>query len=277
MNQQNQVTYRDRFFTDFYLTFCSQLSGNKSQVWGPSPSYTLYLVLSGNGALISADTSWIKAGQWMLIPPLISMEYRPDAGVYWELTRIGFSGRRAGQILSLMDLDTFYKPFLCKNPGQIQCLTQQLLTHDPSLEQILLRQSIACQILSSLTENQALWPEGRHPALNSYVTLATEYIGLHYKEPLTVNQIADHLGITRNYLFTLFKGELHCSPRQYILTFRLKRARELLTHTEYSVEDIALSCGYQDPAVFSKAFRRCYGQTPGQYRKSLPTPSSPPS
>lgn len=281
MKEQNFVTFRDRFFTDFYLSFCSWTSGNKSQAYGPSAScFTLYLILSGNGTITSSSSNQIAAGQWMLIPPSVSADCRPAAGQPWELIRIGFSGIRAGKILTLMGLDTFLTPFHCKNTDHVRLLAEQLLTDDPSLKQILLRQSIACQILALLTENRALWPEGRHPALSSYVSLATEYVSRHYKAPLSVSQIADHLGITRNYLFTLFKGELHCSPRQYILTFRLRRACELLKHTEYSVEDIALSCGYQDPAAFSKAFRRHYGQTPGKYRKDPLTAfplSSPPS
>lgn len=272
--------FHDRLFTDFYISFCSRISGNKSGFFSTSPTcYTLCFVLSGKGVVTSGTASRLERGYWLLIPPGASIQCRPAAHQSWELLRIGFTGRRMGQILSLMGLDDFNTPFLCTDPDHVGLLAKELLSvpDDPSLKQILLRQSVACRILAALAEKQALWPEGRHPALNTYVTDATEYISHHYKEPLTVSQIASHLGITRNYLFTLFKGELHCSPREYILTFRMKRACELLRHTEYSVEDIALSCGYGDPDVFSRAFRKCYGQTPNRFRKNLPTASLPSS
>ena len=58
------------------------------------------------------------------------------------------------------------------------------------------------------------------------------------------------------------------SPQQYLMTFRLTRAAELLNTTEYSVESIAISCGYRDPAVFTKAFKRMHGLSPLKYRQN---------
>lgn len=49
--------------------------------------------------------------------------------------------------------------------------------------------------------------------------------------------------------------------------FRLTRAKEQLTLTDASVANIAMSCGYQDPQVFSKAFKQQFGITPVKYRK----------
>ena len=56
------------------------------------------------------------------------------------------------------------------------------------------------------------------------------------------------------------------SPQQYLANFRLSMASEMLAVTAYPIESVALSCGYQDPLVFSKAFKRKYQITPKGYR-----------
>ena len=53
------------------------------------------------------------------------------------------------------------------------------------------------------------------------------------------------------------------------MTFRITKATELLQLTSLSVESIALSCGYQDPLVFTKAFRQMKKMSPSAYRKEI--------
>lgn len=55
--------------------------------------------------------------------------------------------------------------------------------------------------------------------------------------------------------------------QEYLSVFRLSRANELLDMTDESIEEIASNCGYNDPLVFSKAYKRKYGITPTQHRK----------
>ena len=74
-------------------------------------------------------------------------------------------------------------------------------------------------------------------------------------------------GINRSYLFTLFQEHLHQSPQEYLTNFKIHRACELLRTTQYSLQNIAHSCGYKDAVVFSKAFKQVKGIAPGQYRK----------
>ena len=75
------------------------------------------------------------------------------------------------------------------------------------------------------------------------------------------------MALDRSYLFTLFRRVLDISPRDYLTRFRLTRAKEQLAHTDASVSSIAYSCGYQDPRVFTRAFRQEFGVTPASYRR----------
>ena len=56
-------------------------------------------------------------------------------------------------------------------------------------------------------------------------------------------------------------------PQEYLTNYRLTQAAELLAITDISIESVALSCGYSDPLVFSKAFKAKNGITPSQYRR----------
>ena len=94
-----------------------------------------------------------------------------------------------------------------------------------------------------------------------------EYIRNNYANGITVSDIAGYVALNRSYLFTLFRRVLGVSPQECLTQFRLTRAKEQLTLTDASVANIAMSCGYQDPQVFSKAFKQQFGITPVKYRK----------
>ena len=101
---------------------------------------------------------------------------------------------------------------------------------------------------------------------NRYVHQALEYIRNNYANGITVGDVARYVALNRSYLFTLFRRVLDISPQEYLARFRLTRAQEQLILTDASVTNIAVSCGYQDPQVFSKAFKQQFGITPVKYR-----------
>ena len=76
-------------------------------------------------------------------------------------------------------------------------------------------------------------------------------------------------GIGRSYLYTLFQNSMGMSPQQFLTTFRITKATELLQLTDLPIESIALSCGYRDPLVFAKAFRQMKKMSPSGYRKEM--------
>lgn len=59
------------------------------------------------------------------------------------------------------------------------------------------------------------------------------------------------------------------SPQQFLTTFRITKATELLQLTDLPIESIALSCGYTDPLVFAKAFKQMKNMSPSIYRKEM--------
>lgn len=93
------------------------------------------------------------------------------------------------------------------------------------------------------------------------------YLDRHYLEPLTLNQIAQAMGVSKYHLDRVFLASVGCTPVQYITRRRMARAQTLLGSTRQSVQHIAAQCGYNGYSYFTALFRRTVGMTPGEYRK----------
>lgn len=270
MGSFRSAPLNDDYFKDFYLCYCEKQeypSGFRSEPW-VRDHYTLCHVAEGKGRIISGRKERpLFAGQGILILPGTFCRYQADEGSSFQCLRIGFAGERVKEVLEELNFYNLERIFFSSHLDQLTALSEQMLDSTRgTLEQILLRQSLLYEYLSVLAAD--LEEEGHlDGGFNEYVTKAIGWIREHYGDSgLRVSDLADELGITRNYLFTLFKEAMGHSPLEYITSFRLSRARELLAGTEYSIDGISYSCGYEDPAVFSRAFKRKYHMTPSRYR-----------
>ncbi|SLN70661.1 HTH-type transcriptional activator RhaS [Roseovarius albus] len=84
---------------------------------------------------------------------------------------------------------------------------------------------------------------------------------------LDMKTVAEHARVTPQYLITLFKKNVGTTPARYLWKIRLRRARELLVHTNMSQADIAFECGFKSLPHFSRSVKKQFGMTPAQLRK----------
>ena len=111
----------------------------------------------------------------------------------------------------------------------------------------------------------------QHPLSRSaqgLVRRAMTYIHAHYSDPLNREEIAEHIGISADYLTDCFHQELGITPITYIRRYRIRRACELLRDSDESITQIALAVGFSDGAHFTRAFTREVGVSPRTYRRS---------
>lgn len=101
-----------------------------------------------------------------------------------------------------------------------------------------------------------------HPKLTQAVLLMEANI----EEPLTTDEIAQHVCVSRRQLERIFKQFLSRVPSQYYLELRLNRARQMLQQTSTSIIQIGLSCGFSSGPHFSSAYRNFFGVTPREDR-----------
>jgi len=101
------------------------------------------------------------------------------------------------------------------------------------------------------------------------VRRAIDYIGAHLQEPISLQEVADAVAVTPNYLSAIFKKTVGVSLWSYLTEKRIQRAMGLLeSNPRQNVLQIALACGFNSTAAFNKAFRTYAGCTPKEYRKN---------
>lgn len=110
-----------------------------------------------------------------------------------------------------------------------------------------------------------------HSEDDSRIRRMLDFIGSHFAEELTVEQIAAAAGVGSRECLRCFQRTIQLAPGQYVQRYRMMRGAELLTETGKSISEIALDCGFDSPSYFSGMFRRSFGMTPREYRmKHLP-------
>lgn len=105
------------------------------------------------------------------------------------------------------------------------------------------------------------------PPASHQCTAIRHYIDTHYKEPLSLDDLARETHINKFYLAHAFKEEYGVSPINYMLSRRIQESRYLLRETNMSMSQIARVLGFSSASYFSQSFRRAEGISPIEYRK----------
>jgi AraC-like DNA-binding protein len=133
---------------------------------------------------------------------------------------------------------------------------------------------LACQLLSIHYDHgkqMARVPAARastREELFRRLTNARSLIESSLQQPLHLPQIAASACLSPFHLHRLFSQTFRETPHQYLVRRRLERAIELLTETDLPVTQVCLDCGFQSLGSFSSLFRKTFGASPQQYRRS---------
>ncbi|WPJ96457.1 AraC family transcriptional regulator [Coraliomargarita algicola] len=93
-----------------------------------------------------------------------------------------------------------------------------------------------------------------------------EYILSNYHRPFSQQDMAAHIGISREHISRRFKEAYGVSPGQYCCQFRMTRAKDLLSISYAPISEIARQCGFADANSFTRAFKQCYGISPREMK-----------
>lgn len=110
--------------------------------------------------------------------------------------------------------------------------------------------------------------EVQNAANNRQCAAARRYIDLHFKEALTLDQLAEQVHMNKYYLSHAFKREYGVSPMNYMTSRRIEESKYLLTETDLSTSHIAQLLGFSSLSYFSQVFRRVQNVSPMEYRQS---------
>jgi AraC-like DNA-binding protein len=187
----------------------------------------------------------------------------------WVYYWIGFDGIDVTQLMQLCNI-TMNKPILhYDNMQEITDLIAPLVTLSSGiLSESYVALSQFYLICSKLMQNNHnIKPLSRK---EYYVNQAVSQIQNSYYKDITVQSIADSIGLDRTYLYRIFKEISGIPMQQYIANLRLKRACYFLTDTTMSYNEISYYCGYSSEQYFSMVFKKNMSMTPSAYRKNPP-------
>jgi transcriptional regulator GlxA family with amidase domain len=80
----------------------------------------------------------------------------------------------------------------------------------------------------------------------------------------SVEELSHQVGISRIQLYRKVKSLTNYTPNEFIKTFRLKKAKELLEEKNYNINEISMEVGFSNPSYFSKCFKKHFGYTPSE-------------
>lgn len=123
-------------------------------------------------------------------------------------------------------------------------------------------------------EELLLWcdvinPKADKVDLDERIRAATDWLCRNVEKPVTLEMLADAVGMSVSRLAHLFRDQVGTPPLQYLEAQRMRRAKQLLEVTSLTVKQVAASVGFDNPFYFTLRFKKSTGVSPTDYRKRL--------
>lgn len=273
MEKAYKLEFTNRQSGELYLNTCGCSKTEPLHSFGPAvrPHYLIHFVLNGMGRFAIGGKEYpLEAGYGFIIEPDELAFYQADEENPWTYVWVGFSGSMAGEYIKRMGLSVRH-PIICsQDQEELYSIVRDMMEHNTfGTANELRRNGLLRLFLSVIAGSTSVPVKEEMDKADHYVQKAIEYIRSNYCNPIKITDVAGFVCINRSYLYTLFRNSLKMSPQQFLAIYRITKATELLQVTDFSIESIALSCGYNDPLVFTKAFRQMKDMSPSQYRKNV--------
>lgn len=212
----------------------------------------------------------LKAGDGILIAPHVPHEYRENGGNgLWYTSFLTFDGKLSEDLYKICAVSPYLFVPAADGAWFQEWIDRVIVSHFQNNEMDDSALSVQCfEFLTRLSQLSTGLSQTEHPLYLQYVRPAMQKIESHLSDPLDVDDLAEQLHITPQYLTRLFQRFVGSSVRSYITVLRISRAKELLISRPYTTLDgIADLCGYRDVSYFISVFRQQTGTTPKQFRK----------
>ena len=230
--------------------------------------HLIHFVLYGKGELhINEHIFQLSAGDAFFIPAGKVSYYEASKEDPWCYAWVSFLGINSEMYLYqlMTSTDDVYIVHGLDNQKYKERIFEIISLQGVSTSRYFQANGILFQIMAMLFDDinfqESNWGK------NSVVDEVKFYLDINYAEKIKLRDVAKSFGIHPNYLTRIFHEKYGISPKQYLISLKLKKARRLLTTTELSVSVISSSLGFDDQLAFSKIFKKEFAVSPSEYRK----------
>lgn len=247
-----------------------------SHSYGPATRnhYLFHYVLSGTGILFADDSKGItkeyriKSSQGFMIFPNQITTYISDNKLPWEYVWVEFDGLRVKEALDIAELSFDNPVYHARFKEMREIMVQEMLyltEHGEASPFHLIGHLYLFfdAMLKSITPETN---SHQKKLQDYYIHEALSYIEQNFQNDITVEDIAKICGLNRSYFGKMFKDSTGKTPQQFLMTYRMIKATELLKLTKLSISDISNAVGYPNQLHFSRAFKNIYGIPPREWR-----------
>jgi AraC-like DNA-binding protein len=278
-------TFPKETFVDLGLYQFGWEKCTPSHSFGPASRnhYLFHYVLSGTGELVAEDskgdsqTYAIKSGQGFMIFPNQITTYTADLNVPWEYVWMEFDGLRVKEALEISGISQNLPVYHARSKDIREDMMNEMLYivrhKDDSPIHLVGHLYLFLDYLMRSSMSMDLSKGNK--LQDFYLQQSITFIEQNFQNNISVEDIAAFCGLNRSYFGKIFKKAMGTTPQQFLLTYRMAKATELLKLTHLSIGDISNAVGYDDQLHFSRAFKKVYGISPREWRKQnrlqLPT------
>lgn len=251
-----------------------------SHSFGPAMRnhFLFHYVISGTGTLIAENSKKesisysIKSGQGFMTFPNQICTYIADAQQPWEYVWIEFDGLRAKETVELSGLCVNSPVYKAKYKDVAQTMKDEMLyiiNHKDDSPFHLIGHLYL--FIDSFVKSSAITQISKSNNLRDfYIKEALSFIEQNFQNDITVEEIAACCGLNRSYFGKIFHEVLGKSPQEFLISYRMTKATELLKLTSLSIAEVGSAVGYSNQLHFSRAFKKIYGISPRQWRNENP-------
>ena len=258
--------------TDAMIYTCGYETCTPGHSYGPivRHGYMIHYIMKGSGIYKAKGNVYqLKAGDAFFICPGEVIYYEADTEDPWTYSWVGMKGIKIKGYLERTSLPKDLVVHYGQDAQLARCHERMFEADSLTKDRDLIMSSILYEYLYHLASRFPNTQKTADCQRSGYVDKALLYIEEHYCHPITIQDIADHLGINRSYLHRIFKASTDSSLQNYLLDRRIHHACILLQDTELTIQGIAHSVGYPDPLNFSRIFHQKIGMSPSGYRKDF--------
>lgn len=278
MSQNHYGIFASQYFVDLCLYQYGDEQKESLGSYGPfiRNHFLFHYVISGKGELQAQDSAGVNhnyqihAGEGFMIFPGQITTYYADKDDPWAYTWVEFDGLRANEAVLLTGLSREHPVYHSTDPRLSSELKEMIYHLALTKEQTTFYQvGQMYRIIDALIRSSSRHKQASAGKMSDfYVKEALTFIDSHYKNDITVEDIAAFCNVSRSYLSKLFVRSVGKGPQEFLISYRMDKAAMLLEQTSMSIGVISEEVGYPNQLHFSRAFKKVFGESPRIWRNN---------